>query len=175
MATVRLLRICLLFRTGTWEFRLKIGYNTFSKRHRFYPLWKRFKGLFTAKVKQYRLRQMQTYAHSLKKWIAHPLSSLIASAFPSTLGRCEKIGPWDLCWFKRWRIYLLCFYAIGCKFVDISFAGVFDIFWTFLTHQSRSLANYLKFHQEQIGNWHFCSIINPCRSFWYFLDFCHPF
>ena len=47
-----------------------------------------------------------------------------------------KIGPWDLCWFKRWRIYLLCFFAIGSKFVDISFAGVFDIFWTFLTHFS---------------------------------------
>ena len=48
----------------------------------------------------------------------------------------QKIGPWDLCWFKRWRIYLLCFFAIGSKFVDISFAGVFDIFWTFLTHFS---------------------------------------
>ena len=32
--------------------------------------------------------------------------------------------------------YLLCFFAIGSKFVDISFAGVFDIFWTFLTHFS---------------------------------------
>ena len=48
----------------------------------------------------------------------------------------KKIGPWDLCWFKRWRIYLLCFFVIGSKFVDISFAGVSDIFWTFLTHFS---------------------------------------
>ena len=28
------------------------------------------------------------------------------------------------------------FFAIGSQFVDISFAGVFDIFWTFLTHFS---------------------------------------
>ena len=33
----------------------------------------------------------------------------------------KKIGPWDLCWFKQLRIDLLCFFAIGCNFVDISF------------------------------------------------------
>ena len=33
----------------------------------------------------------------------------------------KKIGPWDLCWFKRLRIDLLCFFAIGCNFIDLSF------------------------------------------------------
>ena len=33
----------------------------------------------------------------------------------------KKKGLWDLCWFKPLRIDLLCFFAIGCNFVDISF------------------------------------------------------
>ena len=37
------------------------------------------------------------------------------------LSDTKKIGPWDLCWFKRLRIDLMCFFAIGCNFVDISF------------------------------------------------------
>ena len=44
------------------------------------------------------------------------------------MGREEKIGPWDLCWFKRLRIDLLCFFAIGCNFVDISFMQHWTIY-----------------------------------------------
>ena len=35
-----------------------------------------------------------------------------------------KIGPWDLCWFKRLKIDLLCFFAIGCNFVNLLLANL---------------------------------------------------
>ena len=36
----------------------------------------------------------------------------------------DKIGPWDLCWFKRLKIDLLCFFAIGCNFVNLLLANL---------------------------------------------------
>ena len=36
----------------------------------------------------------------------------------------KKKGPWDLCWFKRLKVDLLCFFAIGCNFVNLLLANL---------------------------------------------------
>ena len=107
---------------GTWCWVVKVASHdvTVSPPHGFFPDEPEAVALDLDLSEGIRLRPASCSTS------ASPCSPDGWSSVPGEEKQCHlisfvKIGPWDLCWFKRLRIDLLCFFAIGCNFVDISF------------------------------------------------------